>query len=138
MKKILVFAVGCCLLPALVMAKDVWQSDEAIGIVHELLESLNLIVEMSDEEQMQPDAVQSKNAHAALVDIRFLIDELEKMDLALAVGRGKAQTFAQYKKISNLRYSVRDYARDTEISEEIRVLAAAARRLLRKLDLMYI
>ena len=109
MKKLLAIALTCFLLPAPVMARDPWQPDQALGIVSALLKSLNQIVEMSRDDQMQPDAVKSKKAHAALVDIRFMVDELERLDLALSAGKSKIQTLAQYQKISNLRYSVQDY-----------------------------
>lgn len=137
MKKLVAIALTCWLLPASVMARDSWQSDEAIGVVSALLQSLNQIVEMTDDDQMQPDAVQSKNAHAALVDIRFMVEELQRLDLALSAGKSKFQTLARYQKISNLRYSVQDYSRDTEIPEDVRNEAQVATDLLRKLDLLY-
>ncbi|MFC1680701.1 hypothetical protein ACFL1S_02760 [Pseudomonadota bacterium] len=137
MKKLVAIALTCWLLPAAVMARDSWQSDEAIRVVSALLQSLNQIVEMSADDQMQPDAVQSKNAHAALVDIRFMVEELERLDLALSAGKSKIQTLARYQKISNLRYSVQDYSRDTEIPEDVRNEAQVATDLLRKLDLIY-
>ena len=104
-----------------------------------MLESLNRIVDMSGGEGVrQPDAVQNKNAQAALVDIRVLVEEVERLDLALTAGNSKAQTFAQYQRISNLRYSVRDYAREIEIREDILGEVEAAGKLLHELDLMYV
>ena len=137
MKKILGLAVACCLLPALVMADDAWQREEAIGIVNDLRASLNKIVDAPWGESAQQVGVQSKKTQAALVDIRFLIEELERLDLALTAGSGKAQTYARYKKISNIRYSITDYTRDSEFHEDARNEAEVARHLMRKLDLMY-
>jgi hypothetical protein len=119
------------------MARDPWDSSLAAGVVDELLQSLNLVIEMSADEGMQPDAVMSKNAHGARVDIQFLIEELERLHLALSAGKNKAQTFAKYRKVSNLRFSVQDYSRETEISEDVRHEANVARELLRELDLIY-
>lgn len=137
MRKILACVLICSLLPASVMARDAWQMDEALRVVDGLLKSLNQIVEMSADEQIQPDGVKSKNAHAALVDIRFMVEELERLDLALSSGKSRIQTLAQYQRISNLRYSVRDYSRDTQIAEDVRSEAEFAGDLLRKLDLIY-
>ena len=126
-----------CLFATVSMARDAWQMDEALRVVDGLLKSLNQIVEMSADEQIQPDGVKSKNAHAALVDIRFMVEELERLDLALSSGKSRIQTLAQYQRISNLRYSVRDYSRDTQIAEDVRSEAEFAGDLLRKLDLIY-
>lgn len=131
-------AMFCALLPASLMARSAWDPNLAAGVVDELLGSLSRIVEISQDEEMQPDAVMSKNARAALVDIRFLIGELERLHLALSAGKNKAQTFASYQRISNLRYSVRDYASGTEISEEVRREAETAGSLMRELDLIYL
>lgn len=137
MRKILACVLICSFLPASVMARDPWDSSLAAGVVDELLQSLNLVIEMSADEGMQPDAVMSKNAHGARVDIQFLIEELERLHLALSAGKNKAQTFAKYRKVSNLRFSVQDYSRETEISEDVRHEANVARELLRELDLIY-
>lgn len=138
MNKIPGLALILCLLSAAASAQTGWNQDEAIGIVGELRESLDRIVAASSEGAEQPDAVQSKNSQAALVDIKVLIEELERLDLALAAGNGKVQTLARYQRISNLRYSVRDYAQDLEIRDEVRSEAEAAGNLLRELDLMYV
>jgi len=107
-------------------------------VVAMLSGKLNEIVDISAAGEGQSDAVKSKNSHAALVDLNILIEELGRLDLVLAAGKNKAQTFAQYQKISNLRYSVQTYARDTEIPDDIREIAEEAKKLLRKLDLMYV
>lgn len=127
-----------CLLPVSVAAQTGWSQDEAMGIVARLSGELNEIVDMSATGGGQSDTVKSKNSHAALVDLNILIEELGRLDLLLAAGENRAQTFAQYQKISNLRYSVQTYARDMEIPESIREKAEGARKLLRKLDLMYV
>ena len=57
--------------------------------------------------------------------------------LALAAGKGKAQTFAQYQRVSNLRDSIRDYVQDVEIPDAIKAKADAAGELMRSLDIMY-
>lgn len=131
-------AIFCALLPVPLLARSAWDPGLAAGVVDELLGSLNRVVELSEDEEMQPDAVMSKNAHAALVDIRFIIGELERLHVALSAGKNKAQTFARYQRISNLRYSVRDYAGNTEISEDVRREAQVAGGLLRELDLIYL
>ena len=126
------------LLPAALMARTAWDPDAAAAAVTELIGSMNRIVDISENDRtMQPDAVMSKNAHAALVDIRFMIEELEQLYLALTAGRNKAQTFARYQRVSNLRDSVRDYAAEAELSEAVQTEARTSRRLLRELDLIY-
>ena len=138
MKMNLKHAIFFCLLPVSVAAQTGWSQDEAMEIVARLSGKLHGIVDMSATGGGQSDAVRSKNSHAALVDLNILIEELGRLDLALAAGKNKAQTFAQYQKISNLRYSVQTYARDMEIPDDIREKAEGARKLLRKLDLMYV
>jgi hypothetical protein len=137
MSKFLILTAVLVLAPAPLIASDRWQPDEAARIVSGLLDTLNYISEQSASAEMQPDGVKSKAVHAALVDIRSMIEELERLELALSVGRGKIQTMASYRRISNLRDSVEDYARGAEISEDLRNEANDARRLLRRLDLMY-
>lgn len=138
MKMSLRHVIFFCLLPVSVVAQTGWSQHEAMEVVAMLSGKLNEIVDISAAGEGQPDAVRSKNSHAALVDLNILIEELGRLDLALAAGKNKAQTFAQYQRISNLRYSVQTYARDMEIPESIREKAEGARKLLRKLDLMYV
>ena len=114
-----------------------WSQNAASDVVTELLDGVNELVALSGEGGGQSDAVRNKFSHGALVDLRILVDELDRLSVALSAGKNKAQTFAQYRKISNLRDSIRDYVQDVEIPETIKAKAETAGELLRTLDVMY-
>ena len=125
-----------CSIPLLAHAQ--WKGEAAAGIAQALTVNVGELIAAAESGVAPADAVQSKNVQAAIVDLKTMRDELERLDLALAAGRNKVQTFAIYQNISNLRASVRDYAEDVAVSEPLREKADETRRLLRELDLQYI
>ena len=138
-RMLMTMALAGSLLPVSLTARTAWDPGLAAGVVEELLGSLTHVVELSEQDdEMQPDAVMSKNAHAALVDIRFVIEELEQLHLLLSGGRNKAQTYANYQRVSNLRDSISGYAAEAEISEDVRIESRTTQRLMRELDLIYL
>ena len=126
-----------CALSAAVAVQAEWSQDSAAAVVAKLLDGVNELVALSGDGGGQSDAVRNKFSHAALVDLKILVEELDRLDLALAAGKGKAQTFAQYRRVSNLRDSIRDYVQDVEIPDAIKAKADAAGELMRSLDIMY-
>ncbi len=85
----------------------------------------------------QDATLQRKKHNAALVDLKSLHEYTTELAAALNQGRGREQTWALYKKAATLRKSVRDYARDLTISEDVRNKAQAAGALLDQLDAIY-
>lgn len=126
-----------CVLSAAFAVQAEWSQDSAADVVATLLDGVNELVALSGEGGGQSDAVRNKFSHAALVDLKILVEELGRLDVALAAGKGKAQTFAQYQRVANLRDSIRDYVKDVEIPDTIKAKAEAAGDLLRTLDVMY-
>jgi len=135
--RLLACLVASALAAPVAIAAEDWPRVEVADLTGQLVSSLQAIAGQADDGSSQPEALQEKNFHAALVELRQLIIDTRKLETMLIDGDNMHQTLPRYRQLTKLRKSVRYYAENTIIGADIRQQADITISLFERLDDYY-
>ncbi len=127
--------VGAVVLtPATLFAQ--WDQQQANDVAARFSAAVDEILADSETRQ-QSTAIDTKNIHAAKVDLKFLGETARELSDALRRGENAVQTYATYDQLRKYRNSIRDYLEGIDVPQGIRQRAEEAQALFQTLDGFY-